>query len=145
MGRYSSLFARILILPWFTRCPPPQEELAAAESVTIELAEAISISPLCAKLSSYREIQCDGLPSFLLLYISAIFKVPELIPSLTIKMMFLAFFPPNSSLRILALVPMGVKSNPPNASEPPFKKSRLLIIPNFFSNVNKHVLTQYEF
>ncbi|MCY1226477.1 hypothetical protein D9M72_387070 [compost metagenome] len=77
--------------PLFTRKPPPQEELAAAESVTIELAEAVSIKALETLLSLYNWIQLEPLPYFLFRNKSAILRVPVLIPSLTSKMIFLAF------------------------------------------------------
>src|SRR5690606_34129804 len=84
---------RILTAPLFTRKPPPQEELAADESVTRLSADAISISPLVTRLSLYREIQLLNLPYCRSLNIFAIVSVPALMPSLTINMMFLAFLP----------------------------------------------------
>ncbi len=43
--------------PLFTLAPPPQDELAAAESVTRESAEAVSISALLTFCSSYSRSQ----------------------------------------------------------------------------------------
>ncbi|MNI83311.1 hypothetical protein D3C73_1401010 [compost metagenome] len=51
MGCGFSPFMPTLSEPFLTRMPPPHEELAAAESVTIELAEAVSIKALTALLS----------------------------------------------------------------------------------------------
>ena len=50
---YASPLFPIFKPPLFILKPLPQEELAAAESVTIELAEAISIKALLTLLSLY--------------------------------------------------------------------------------------------
>src|SRR5690606_17141587 len=53
IGRCSSPDGLTFNDPLFTRKPPPQDELAAAESVTIDEAEAISIKPRETLLSRY--------------------------------------------------------------------------------------------
>ena len=52
IGVYSSPFTPILIIPLIILCPQPQEELAAEESVTKELADCISIEAFTAKFCS---------------------------------------------------------------------------------------------
>src|SRR5690606_19025041 len=89
IGVCSSPLIPIFTEPFFTRYPPPQDELAAAESVTIELAEAISIKALETLFSWYKFIQFDGFPNFRFKKISVIESVPELIPSETITIIFL--------------------------------------------------------
>ena len=48
MGSISLPLGRTLIDPLLTRCPPPHALDAAAESVTIELDDAVSIKPRAA-------------------------------------------------------------------------------------------------
>ena len=91
IGIFTSPFGPMFKAPLFTRFPPPHEELAAAESVIIESAEAISIKPRLTLLSLYRFSQLEPTPFFCLRKISAIFKVPVLIPSLTIMIIFFTF------------------------------------------------------
>ena len=58
MGVISLPEVSTLIAPLFTRWPPPQAEDAAAESVTIEFAEAVSISPREAVRSLKMDHHC---------------------------------------------------------------------------------------
>src|SRR5690606_9488917 len=90
MGVYTSPFGPVLMAPLFTLWPPPQEELAAEESVTIEFRDAMSISARRALPSRYRPSQFEPRPSLRKRSWSAMARVPLLIPSLTMKMMFLA-------------------------------------------------------
>jgi len=93
MGKYSSPFEPMFRCPLGTLCPPPQDELLAAESVTKELDDAVSINALAALWSLYKSNQCEPRPSLRRNNSSAILSVPVLIPSLTRKMIFLAVLP----------------------------------------------------
>src|SRR6218665_1583084 len=53
MGKYCSPLALTFNEPFGTRTPPPHDELPADESVTIELAEAVSINARDTRLSLY--------------------------------------------------------------------------------------------
>src|SRR5690606_2619141 len=106
----------IFTAPLFTRTPPPHEELAAEESVTRLLAEAVSINPRTTLLSAYNDIQGDSLPSRRSRRTLAMPRVPALIPSLTIKMMFFAFLPaywPTIPLRGVEMACKGETSAAP--------------------------------
>src|SRR5690606_17001532 len=87
--------------PLGTRTPPPQEELPAEESVTMELADAVSISALVARCCSYSDSQLLGRPSLRRSRRSASCSVPVLMPSLTMNMILRAFFPSPATGRLL--------------------------------------------
>ena len=128
IGRCGSPFLLTFNPPLLILTPPPQEELAAAESVTIELAEAISIKALFTLLSLYNCNQLVPVPIFLDRYKSVIFKVPILIPSLTIMIIFFAFLFLISSIIVFATLLKGCNKAAPRLISDPFLKNFLLFI-----------------
>jgi hypothetical protein len=64
IGKFNSPVGLTFKEQLFTLKPPPQEELAAAESVTIELADAVSINALETLASLYNWSQLEPFPVF---------------------------------------------------------------------------------
>src|SRR5690554_4096635 len=131
MGVYCSPFAPTFNVPLGTRTPPPHAEPPAAESVTSELAEAVSIIALLKRpfLKFSTHVVCFPIADCV--YISARVNVPMLIPSETIKMMFLASFFNSESANVAfssAENSKGDIANPAAVKEEFRKKSRRFII-----------------
>src|SRR5690606_35107101 len=118
--------------PLFTRTPPPHDELAAAESVTKASAEAVSIKARLTLPSSYSESHLLLRPSLRCKSKSAMVKVPILIPSLTIKIIFFAVLPLGRVFfwLLAAKRSNGENSDAPTKAKELFLKKDLLFIYN---------------
>ena len=139
MGVFSEPSGFVFKAPLFTLFPPPQDELAAAESVTRELSEAVSIIARLPLLCSYNDNHLLWRPSLRCNSKLAMVKVPMLMPSLTRKIMFLAILPRflTSASATAAITLPGDKIAAPNkAAEPPLKKSLLFILQKTTTDVN---------
>ncbi|MNE76841.1 hypothetical protein D3C80_1731020 [compost metagenome] len=94
----------------------------------MELADAVSINALVTLFSSYNDIHLLDTPFLRFSNTFAIFSVPVLMPSLTRKIIFFACLPLISGIVTAAMVSNGDNNEDPRiASDPPLKKSLLLI------------------